>query len=130
MVFIIKKYALLSMIPTLPVSEVNAIAVAFAFNEQVTAARQQHKTTDQLARQLRQQIQDAVSGWDNADQQQFMQLFNQSLRHISMAQKSDIADKKHFGYYFAILSGILFFVFLAVAVFAALTDASVFNGSL
>ena len=119
---------MLDVLPALPVSEANAQAVALAFNQQVTAARQQQQTTDQLARQLRQHIQQAVSAWDNADQQAFMQLFNQSLRHISMAQNSDIADKKHFGYYFAILSGILFFLFLAVAVFASLTDASIFNG--
>jgi hypothetical protein len=121
---------MLDVLPALPVSEDNARAVALAFNQQVTAARQQQQTTAQLAQQLRQHIQQAVSSWEHADQQQFMQLFNQCLRTISMAQKSDIADKKHFGYYFAILSGILFFVFLAVAVFAALTDASVFNGSL
>lgn len=121
---------MLDVLPALPVSEDNARAVALAFSQQVTAARLQQQTTAQLAQQLRQHIQQAVSSWEHADQQQFMQLFNQSLRHISMAQKSDIADKKHFGYYFAILSGILFFVFLAVAVFAALTDASVFNGSL
>lgn len=128
MTFIIKKYALLSVIPTLPVSEVNAIAVALAFNEQVTAARQQQQTTEQLARQLRQHIQHSIAAWGSAEQQQFMQLFNKALRAISMAQQSEVADKKYFGYYFAILSGILFFVFLAVAVFAALTDANIFNG--
>lgn len=119
---------MLDVLPSLPVNETNAIAVALAFNQQVTTARQQQQTTDQLARQLRQHIQQAISGWDSAEQQQFMQLFNHALRSISMAQNSDIADKKHFGFYFAILSGILFFVFLAVAVFAALTDASIFNG--
>lgn len=116
------------MIPTLPVSEANAQAVAEQFGKQIAAARQQQQTTDQLARQLRQQIQSVIDVWPINDQQQFMLWFNQSLRKLSAARSHEIADKKHFGYYFAILSGILFFGFLIVAVYAAFTEANIFNG--
>ena len=116
------------MIPTLPISEANAQAVAEQFNRQIAAARQQQQTTDQLARQLRQQIQSVINAWPLSDQQQFMLWFNQALRILTTARSNEIADKKHFGYYFAILSGILFFGFLIVAVYAAFTEANIFNG--
>lgn len=119
---------MLAISPVLPVQLDNARAVAQAFCERVAYEREQQRTTDTLAVQLRQDIQQKIAGWSAQDQQQFMQWFNQSLRDVNVARIQSIPAKKHFGFYFAILATILAIGFIFFAVFAAVVGKSVFNG--
>lgn len=119
---------MLAISPVLPVQLDNARAVAQAFSDRVALEREQNRTTEQLAAQLRQDIQQKILNWTQQDQQQFMQWFNQALREINIARVQATPAKKYFGFYFAILAGILAVGFIFFAVFAAVLKARVFNG--
>jgi hypothetical protein len=120
--------AVLAISPSLPVQQDNARAVTQAFCDRVAVEREQQRTTATLASQLRQDIQQKIADWTTQDQQQFMQWFNQALREVNVTRIQAIPAKKYFGFYFAILAGILAVGFIFFAVFAALIGKNVFNG--